>query len=218
MDLPGHGDSENAVNPERTYSIDGYADAAVEVLNELGIDKTVILGWSLGGHIGISIMGRYDRLLGLMITGTPPVGDNELDIGFIPSEHMGLAGQDIFSDDEVSIYSKLTCGENAPYEGFLYDAVKRTHGKARELMFAKFASGDLKNQRQIVETSTCPLAIANGGKEPFVNNEFVKSLNYANLWEEQVHIIENIGHAPFWEAPKLFDPIFERFLKDIYNL
>jgi pimeloyl-ACP methyl ester carboxylesterase len=30
-----------------------------------------------------------------------------------------------------------------------------------------------------------------------------------------VHILEGLGHAPFWEAPDRFDPIFARFLAEV---
>ncbi|RWQ60012.1 MAG: alpha/beta hydrolase, partial [Mesorhizobium sp.] len=29
------------------------------------------------------------------------------------------------------------------------------------------------------------------------------------------HLISNSGHAPFWDSPDRFDPIFERFLKNL---
>ncbi len=217
MDLPGHGESSDARDPEKTYCMPGYADTASEVLQGLGIPSAVVLGWSLGGHIGIDMMGRYDSVAALMISGTPPIGQGEEEMGkgFLPSEHMGLAGQEVFSEAEADIYAHATCGVNAPFEDFLLQAVKRTDGRARAMMIAAFLGGVGEDQRAIVERSATPLAIVNGGGEPFVNNEYLSEVNYANLWENKIHILDAIGHAPFWEAPSLFDPIFERFLADV---
>jgi pimeloyl-ACP methyl ester carboxylesterase len=215
MDLPGHGRSEDARDPERTYCMSGYADAVVEVLRAVGIDRTAMLGWSLGGHIGIDMAARHDSLQALMISGTPPVGKDEVSQGFLPSEHMGLAGQEVFSEAEADAYAHATCGINAPFEDFLLEAVKRTDGRARRYMFKAFAEGKGVDQRAGVGCSPIPLAVVNGGAEPFVNNAFVESVSYANLWEGRVHILEGIGHAPFWEAPDVFDPILERFLADV---
>jgi len=209
-DLPGHGDSENALDPERSYCMEGYADAMAEVLRLLGVDRAVVFGWSLGGHIGLEMIDRFPGMLGLMITGTPPVSPAQVGEGFKPSPHMGLAGQEHFSEADVDAYARSTCGE--PYDASLRDAVARTDGRARRLMFEKFAAGSGKDQSVIVATATVPLAVVNGIDEPFVNTDFVARVRYANLWEGKTHLIENSGHAPFWDAPARFDPIFARFL------
>ena len=94
MDLPGHGQSADAANPEATYNMPGYADVALELMTKLGHEQFAMFGWSLGGHIGIEMLDRSNRLTGLMISGTPPVGKepDALSLGFKPSEHMHLAG------------------------------------------------------------------------------------------------------------------------------
>jgi len=211
-DLPGHGDSSDAVDPVRSYSMPGYADAMVEVLTLMGIDKAIVFGWSLGGHNGLEMISRFPGLLALMITGTPPVSAAEVTQGFRASPHMNLAGQEIFTAEDVENYARATCGE--PFEPFLRDAVARTDGRARRLMFESFASGRGDDQSRIVASSPVPLAVVNGADEPFVNTSFVSQVRYANLWEGRCHLIERSGHAPFWDAAEQFDVIFARFLAD----
>lgn len=212
-DLPGHGDSSNALDPERSYSMEGYADAMTEVLRLLGIDKAVVFGWSLGGHIGLEMISRFPGMLGLMITGTPPVSPDEVAKGFKPSEHMGLAGQENFSAADVEAYARSTCGE--PFEPFFLDVVARTDGRARRLMFEKFAAGTGDNQREIVARMTPPIAVVNGIDEPFVDVDFVATVKFGNLWEGKTHTIAHSGHAPFWDSPKEFDPYLLRFIRDV---
>ncbi|UEM07579.1 alpha/beta hydrolase (plasmid) [Skermanella rosea] len=72
FDLPGHGDSEDAVHPEHTYTRPGLADAVVEMLAKLDISEAALLGWSLGGHIAIEMLGKFGGVQGLILTGTPP--------------------------------------------------------------------------------------------------------------------------------------------------
>lgn len=212
-DLPGHGDSADAIDPEHSYSMEGYADAMTEVLRLLGIDRAIVFGWSLGGHIGLEMIDRYPGMLGLMITGTPPVSPAQVGDGFRPSPHMGLAGKEVFSEADVDAYARSTCGE--PYDALLRDAVARADGRARRLMFEKFAAGSGKDQSVIVATATVPLAVVNGIDEPFVDTDFVARVRYANLWEGKTYLIANSGHAPFWDAPDRFDPIFARFLASV---
>lgn len=216
MDLPGHGASDDARDPERTYWMPGYADCAIEVMEALGHPRYAILGWSLGGHIGLEMIGRSDAPTRLMISGTPPVARSQesLDAGFRANDHMHLAAQRDLSPEEVEAYAHETCGANAPYEPFLSQAVGRTDGRARELMFSRVLFEDALDQQACAVEAKVPLAIVNGEEDPFVNNDFIAGLDYGNLWDGKVHRLEGIGHAPFWEVPDLFDPILMRFLSD----
>ena len=219
FDLPGHGKSSDATgDPASIYTIPGYAALAVELMEDkLGLADYAVFGWSLGGHIGIDMLTKTDKIAGLMISGTPPAGKHEgaLDEAFLPSEHMGLAGKKDFSEADAEAYARATAGENAPYEPFLGEAVRRTDGLARETMIGAFAAGIGESQQKIVAENPTPLAIVNGAAEPFANNEFTRAQSFANLWEGQVHLLDGLGHAPFWEAPATFDPYFKRFLADM---
>jgi pimeloyl-ACP methyl ester carboxylesterase len=215
-DLPGHGKSGNATDPDRTYNMVGYADAMTEVLNILGVKRVAIFGWSLGGHIALEMIDRFPGISGIMITGTPPVSASQLGEGFIPSPHMGLAGKEDFTAEDVENYARSTCGE--PFDSLLVDAVARTDGRARRMMFEKFASGVGRDQNQLVAGDTPPIAVLNGADEPFVNTDFVAKVNYRNLWEGKTHLLENSGHAPFWDSPDRFDPILKRFVVDISRI
>lgn len=214
-DLPGHGDSEDAINPERSYCMEGYADAMAEVLHLLNIERAAVFGWSLGGHIGLELISRFDGMQGLMITGTPPVSPAQVGDGFKPSEHMGLAGKETYTNEDIEAYARSTCGE--PFEPAFLAIVGRTDGRARRIMFEKFAAGTGDNQKDIVANTQLPIAVVNGSDEPFVNIAFVASVQYGNLWEGKTHLIAQSGHAPFWDKPDEFNPHMERFLADLAN-
>lgn len=216
FDLPGHGASADAVEPERTYHIPGYADVALELLTTLAIDRLAILGWSLGGHIGIELLTRPIDIVGLTITGTPPIGHNPDDFaaGFRPHPHMQLTGKRDFSAADVVEYARDTAGVPAP---FIEAAVRRCDGRARELMMAAALSGRGADQRQVVSTSNVPIAVITGTDEPFVDNGYLERFPYRNLWERRVHVIDNSGHAPFYEQPDEFNTLLERFLDGVYR-
>ena len=80
FDLPGHGESDDAIEPERTYTRRGLADAVVEML------------------------GRFGGRQGLILTGTPPVRSGGMAEGFRRPPHAGLAArQDLSAADRASV-------------------------------------------------------------------------------------------------------------------
>jgi pimeloyl-ACP methyl ester carboxylesterase len=213
FDLPEHGQSSDAPDPSRSYALPGFADAAIEILGMLGIVDAVVFGWSLGGHIALEMAPRLPGIRGLMICGTPPVGRSNMADGFIPTPHMKLAGQQHLATTDVDNFGNAIFGTtSAP---FLRQAIERADGLARKTMFQAARSGAGVDQRWIVENLPIPLAVVNGSEDPFVNLRYLDTLEYANLWEGRCHRLPGLKHAPFWEAPDIFDPILERFLHDI---
>jgi len=211
--LPGHGQSSDAPDPARTYTRPGLADAVVELLGKLGVKEAVVLGWSLGGHIGIEMVPRFAGMRGLMVVGTPPVARNGMADGFQRSPHMQLAGQEHLSETDIEAFVHAIFGKSA--EPFLHKAVARADGRFRKTLFEAARAGSGVDQRQIVETNPVPLAVVNGSVDRFVKLDYLDTLAYANLWEGHCHRLAGLGHAPFWEGPGDFDPILERFLRDV---
>ncbi len=213
FDLPGHGQSANAIDPRRSYTRPGLADAAVELLDKLGFDEGVVFGWSLGGHIGIEMIPRFPGMRGLMICGAPPVSPNQMSQGFNSSPQLGIAGKQTLSEAEINAFVTGIFGDSA--EPFLRDAVARADNRFRQRLFEAARNGEGVNQRLLVESSPVPLAVVNGGADRIVNLDYFDTVAYANLWEGRNHRLSSLGHAPFWEAPRDFDPILERFLHDV---
>jgi pimeloyl-ACP methyl ester carboxylesterase len=215
IDLPGHGRSSDARNPRRSYSMAGYADMATEVMDRLGVTRFAVFGWSLGGHVAIEMISRSAALAGLMITGTPPVSNAPADFAaaFKPTAVMGLTGKADWTDDEADAF--VRAGAGGALEPFMRDAARRTDGRARAAMMQAAMAGWGPDQRHIVETCDLPLAIVSGADEPFVDNDYLRSVAYRRLWENTVHVLDGAGHAPFWQTPEQFNAIFARFLRDV---
>jgi pimeloyl-ACP methyl ester carboxylesterase len=215
MDLPGHGASGDAIDPARTYSMPGYAEAAVEALGALGVRQAVVVGWSLGGHIAMEMIPRFDGLVGVMIVAAPPVGQGAEKVmaGFRPSPNAGMVGKPELSAEEIEIF--LYANYGASSDPALRNALMRADGRARAVMFQALLGGETSDQRAIVETSEVPVAIVNGADDPLVNVEYVGGLSYANLWDDHCYVLRGAGHASFLHAPEAFGAILERFLGDM---
>jgi pimeloyl-ACP methyl ester carboxylesterase len=215
VDLPGHGRSSDARDPENTYTMPGYAEAVVELLHAMKIKQAAVFGWSLGGHVGLEMLPRFPGLVGLMITGAPPVGNTPEAVmaGFRPNEHAALLGKPELAPEELQILLAANYGGHA--DALLTSAARRTDGRARAIMFGGLFTGRLSDQRAIAESTTVPIALVNGADDPVVNADYVGSLHYKALWDEHGYILRGLSHAPFLQAPDVFNPILGRFMQDM---
>lgn len=215
FDLPGHGQSSDAPDPAATYSIHGFADAAMALLDELKIERAVAMGWSLGGHAALEMMARWPGTLAAWITGTPPAGGADMGEAFLQSDKMDLTFKADFTEEEARSQVQGGLGEGVQMEPWMLAASLRADGRFRPLMLQSAIEGRDLDGRKIAETAAQPLAIVTGGAEPYVNNAFLGKVAYRNLWGGKVHVLEGLGHAPFWQAPDVFNPLFERFLDEV---
>lgn len=210
IDLPGHGQSGDARDPARSYTLPGLADCLIELLGILGIGAVSILGWSLGGHIAIEMLARFAGINGLILTGTPPIRRNGMAEGFVASPGRGLPGQRILSEAEVDAFARQMFGE--PVEPFLQQAIRRADGRCREQLFAAARMGLGADQRLTIERSTVPVAVINGSADPLIRLDYLDGIAFGNLWERRCHRLEGAGHAPFWHAADAFNAMAGQFL------
>jgi pimeloyl-ACP methyl ester carboxylesterase len=233
--LPGHGSSSKAPDPAKSYNMRGYAEVAVHVLRHLNIASVIVLGWSLGGHVGIEMVELLKpkstvEMRGLMLVGTPPaLGAEQVRLGFtMASEtgNLGLAGQKDWTDEVALAFSKSSAAADKGefWEEWMYDNARNTDGRARMMMAQRFVgSGDERpsgvDQRNVVESEEGVLiAVVNGAEEQFVNLDYLDGIKWKNLWRGECMRLSGLHHAPFWEDPHRFQEVLLQFLEDAEKL
>lgn len=213
-DLPGHGASDDAPDPAAAYTFGGYAAAIEQVIATLGLSRPVVFGWSLGGHAALELAGRGAALSGVMISGAPPVKP-ELDCLMaafnIDPAAENLTGKREFSDEEAQAYALHTTGAGGQVDPHLLAMVRRTDGRAREIMFGSVVTGAPLDEQAVVAGMTIPLAVVNGAEDPFIKHGYFDQLDYATLWARGVVALPGTGHAPFLHAPDEFNPLLAEF-------
>jgi pimeloyl-ACP methyl ester carboxylesterase len=191
------------------------AALAASVLEKLGVDRAAIYGWSAGGHVAIEMMGSFPELVaGVIISGTPPIEPGPMATlrAFQPRLNVLRATLERFSERDAERFERLALGRAAG-SGFL-PAIRRTDGRFRTMIKRSLLRGDGVNQKLTVEQSPIPLAVMHGVEDAIPRLAYIAGLPYANLWGGQVHVIPDAGHAPFLEAPDVFNGLVLRFLND----
>jgi 2-succinyl-6-hydroxy-2,4-cyclohexadiene-1-carboxylate synthase len=71
VDLPGHGDSLN--RPSYVYSMEGATQALADVLDEAGIQRCSLVGYSMGGRVALYFaLFHPERVRRLVLESTSP--------------------------------------------------------------------------------------------------------------------------------------------------
>ncbi len=218
IDLPGHGASGDAAEPARSYTFAGYAGMVEEMAAALGVERPVVFGWSLGGHIALELIGRGFDAGGVMISGTPPVKAEieSLMAGFnIDPAAENLTGKRAFSDDEALAYATHTSAAGGVLDPHLFAMCKRTDGRARETMFGSVVAGQALDEREIVATTRVPLAVVNGMDDVFIRPDYFDGLAWSSLWPEGVVRLAGAAHAPFLQRPREFNALLAKFAASV---
>jgi len=218
LDLPGHGQSGNAINPNYAYTISGYADVVIEIIEQMELFNCILVGWSLGGHIALESIAKNAKVSGLVLTGTPPVGPGLEDMpkAFLPTDTMALTGLEKFSAEQAEQFALVIVGSKGHLSSTLLNDVKRADGISRKIMIENFADkNSAHSQVATIEQWDKPIAVLQGKKDIFINSEYLNNLAWKNLWRKKIQWLDHSGHAPFIDSADEYNQLLDVFVSDI---
>ena len=215
VDLPGHGASLG-MSRDR-YTMGGAAHSVLEVLDGTGVDRTLVVGYSMGGRLALYLALRHpDRCAGLLLESASP--------GLESAEERARRR----SDDEA-IAIRLESGD---FPGFVRDWY-------RQALFAPLArDGDLLRRTIAERRGSDPAELARSlrgmgtGSQPPLWNELpslrVPTLAVAGGLDEKfvdvsrrmasinagmrLAVVPGVGHNVHAEAPGTYLSLLESFL------
>ena len=216
LDLPGHGNSDKAVN-NADYSLPGYAKTLTSFAEATNATDAVIVGWSLGGHIALEAVPELPAAAGYVIFGTPPIASaDQMAQAFLPNPAMATSFAPAVSPDEARAYAAAFTAPRSvvDLDGFVAD-ILRTDGAARAGLGASLAEGRYADEVAVVAALPKPLAILHGEGEQLVSLDYLRTLSIPALWRHQVQLISGAGHAPHQETPAAFTALLHDFIADL---
>ena len=217
LDLPGHGDSDKATDPEATYYMPGYASVIVEVAKALNMSDAIFVGWSLGGHIALEAVPHLPDAKGFVIFGTPPLAfPPAMEAAFLPNPKVNSGFQAELTDDEMDGYVEgfFKAGTSDIPQTF-YEDIRKTDGLARQTVGASIRPNGYADEVAIVRQMTQPLMVIHGAQEELVNGDYFATIAMPTLWKGAVQTIADAGHAPHYETPEEFTRLLAAFAQDV---
>lgn len=211
LDFPGHGFASKAADFE--YSTPSFAGVVEEAIGELGIDRPVVVGTSLGGHVAahLAVESRVPvRAVGL-------VGST----GIVPIERQESTTVGRITDlSDAGVRDKL---EFLMYDDrFVTDAWVREERRinsspgAQEALaktanyVAKRTDDDLVGGR--IAASTVPVIVFWGRDDEWISVEVGRQIRDTVLTRAPLVILRRAGHAPYYERPAVFNECLVTFL------
>lgn len=221
IDLPGYGESERPKDPEQVYHFPGFAHAVAQVVEHLELENCVIVGWSLGGHVALETTSLLHSLKGLVIFGTPPIEISEkgLSCGFRVGNPQILEcfGKGNLSESEAELMATVSGYDYTKQKRFIVDAILNTDEGAKTIYPQSILKGIGQNELVIVNTWPHPIAVFGGEDDSAINHDYIiHEVKFRNLWNHQVYLIPNAGHAVHMDQPEKFNHLLAQFLSDVF--
>jgi pimeloyl-ACP methyl ester carboxylesterase len=214
-DLPGHGQSANATNPDSDYTLGGLAGTVLDLADRIGLSEVHIVGWSLGGNVAFDLLAMApERVRSVTAISAPPVrmSADSIQAAFLPSPAGLLATLPSWNEGEARTYLAGVF-EPALLAEFLPDAL-RADGRCRTTsLFTAFA-GIGTDQVETVEASRRPIALIAGERDSLVSRDYLSGVRSDALWRGEVALVPRAGHAPQWDAPRATARLVLDFLAD----
>ena len=199
-------DQFSGFRPSDFRSIGQLTDFVSLFFDQMGLDKAVLVGNSLGGQVAVDFYLAYPgRVSGLVLTGSAGLFENAISGGELPKVEHGYIRQrarEIFYD-----------------ESFVTDdLVERIHGMLSDRTYVRLliriakASRDRNIRDELCQVKTPTLIVWGRNDQitpPFVAEEFRDGIE-----NSQLVFIDRCGHSPPMEQPLQFGRVLGEFLKD----
>ncbi|MGI5453557.1 alpha/beta fold hydrolase [Streptomyces sp. CA-249302] len=212
FDLPGHGLAQKGELP---YSVPFYADYLKGVIDALALDKVVLVGTSLGGHVCAYAVTRHPRIaVGLVLVGA---------VGLLPAGEQAreLIGASVLNTTRDGIEGKLRfvfrdpslVTEDLVHEEYRVNNSPGAHEAAALLSeyFRTRLDDDVVGPQLAERVDTLPLLLV-WGADDIVVPVAVAEAAQRLLGPVPLLLVREAGHAPYLEKSGEFNDIVLRFL------
>jgi pimeloyl-ACP methyl ester carboxylesterase len=211
-DMPGHGDS-----PFRAegHGVDEFGAIYVDLLEELGVDKAVVIGISIGGYVALRMWARNPGLFaGLVMCCSKAEADSEEIRGRRRAqvENIHANGLESFV---LMTAPKRVSPVTAKARPWVVDWIKMMNltVSAEANAATLEAMARREDDSETLATIDVPTLILSGSDDIFIPPDSPKRL-HAGIKGSIHHVVKEAGHVASLECPAVVNGHIEAFLRD----
>jgi pimeloyl-ACP methyl ester carboxylesterase len=212
LDLRGHGQSDK---PRDAYGDSKqWADDINAVILALQLDQPVLCGWSYGPLVFLDYIRHYGehRIGGLHFVGAVTKLGSEAAASVLSPEFLSLVPQFFATDTETSVRGLegllRLCFTRPPSQAEFYLMLGynvSTPPYVRQGLFSRSLDND-----DVLRQIRKPVLITHGVADAVVKPVVVEQ-HKAAMPHAQVQLMENAGHAAFWDDTENFNARLHEF-------
>ncbi len=193
--------------PLHRVSVTGLADHVAEFVAYKGFGKVHVLGNSLGGHIAILYaLAHPAQIASITLTGSSGLFESAMGTSFPKRGDFDF----IKRKTEATFYRPEVATQELIDE--VYDIVNDRNKAIRIIATSKSAvRHNLGDHLHNIKAPTLLI----WGKEDQITPAFVGDKFHEMIPHSKLLFIEECGHAPMMEHPKLFNQYLETFLEEV---
>jgi pimeloyl-ACP methyl ester carboxylesterase len=212
-DLRGFGESDA---PSTGYSMDGFADDLIALLDALKIGQAVVGGMSMGGYILMNMLERHpERVRAACLITTKSSADDEA--GRARRSAMAAEAERLGANPIIKIFAELLFGSETMEESpeLIARVTSWMRGtNPRGLAGGLLAMRDRKDYTPLLPSFGQPALVISGAEDRAASPNAVQ-LFTAGLPRCQSAVIEKAGHMANLEQPARFNAALLQFLNSL---
>jgi len=186
-------------------SVKSLSDYLYKFMKHLNIKNAVLIGNSMGGHIGLIFAKEHPEMVdGLILTGSSGLYENAMGDSFPrrgDKDYIRKKTEEVFYDPKVAT------------DELVDNVFAIANNRISTLKLLGYARSAIRhNMAEDLPNFTMPVCLIWGEHDkvtpPKVAHEF-----HSLLPNSELHWVPLCGHAPMWEHPKEFSAIVLQWLK-----
>ncbi len=181
-----------------------YAEDLVGLLNHLGVQKTAIVGQSMGGWTAVGVATAYPKRVSALIlsNSTGGIRDPELDMHFeaVKRWHPRQIWAGAYTKDFI---------QRAPAHTFLYQQITAWNVRRPSNLGAQL---EMAHPVEPIVTGRIPLLFVTAEEDTLIAPHLVERVA-RQIPHASVKTIAGAGHSAYFEKPEEFNQIVLEFLR-----